>query len=193
VEFFEKELSLYLLLRVQQRRNCFLHALLGYKCKWGLLHEPVAVKSRPNCMDVHSVWVRRAPETVKAKLKSKSEFATVKGEELLVQMPVDVSKLSGLAKTLVEAGALTGEQLRVMVYGATQGEHKNLHSDINVNGDRFTAAVYLPFMQKDQTAEEYVEKLADQLCDSASRVQGTIQGLMVGLQQVPLKKPIKTF
>jgi len=142
---------------------------------------------------IQPVWVRRAPETVKHKLKSKSTFEPVKAQELLVEMPVDVRKLSPFAATMVDSGALAGEQLRVMVYGTAKGEHQNIHHDVNVNGDRFTAAVYLPFLNKDQSVEEYVEGIADQLSESASTVQGTIQGVLIGLEQVPLKKPVKTF
>ena len=139
------------------------------------------------------MWVRRAPETVKEKLKSKTTFGPVKGEELLVEMPVDATKLSAFARTLVEGGALAGEQLRVMIYGETKGDHPGKHADVNVNGNRFTAAVYLPFLQKEKTVEEWVESVADQLSESAASVQGTIHGILVGLEQVPLKKPIKTF
>ena len=144
-------------------------------------------------MKIQPVWVRRAPETAKHKLKSKSTFEPVKAEELLVEMPVDASKLSAFAATMVESGALAGEQVRVMVYGASKGEHGKVHHDVNVNGDRFTAAVYLPFLKSQQSVEEYVEGIADQLSESASTVRGTIQGLLIGLEQVPLKKPVKTF
>ena len=144
-------------------------------------------------MKIQPVWVRRAPDTVKHKLKSKSTFEPVKAQELLVEMPVDLGKLSAFASTMVESGALSGEQLRVMVYGTAKGEHHKVHHDVNVNGDRFTAAVYLPFMNKEQSVEEYVEGIADQLSESASTVQGTIQGILIGLEQVGLKKPVKTF
>lgn len=142
--------------------------------------------------ELHTVWVRRAPETVKSKLKSKHEFDPVKGAELLVQMPVNSSKLSELASVLAERGALDGTSVKCMVYGVVGAEAPKIHSDINVNGDRFTATAYLPFMKNDQTVEEYVEGIADLLADSASNVKGTIQGVFVGMEQVALKKPIKT-
>lgn len=144
-------------------------------------------------MAVDSVWVRRAPETAKGKLKSKKDFTEVKAEELLVLMPVHADKLSAFAATLVSSGALAGETLRLMIYGTTKTDHKSLHGDVNVVADRFTATVYLPFMNKDESVEEYVERIADQLSESASQVKGTIIGVMVGLEQIALKRPVKTF